>query len=688
MIAWMLYSLLVAVLLSLAAHAVDRVVRLRGRATRWVWVACLGATLVVPLVFPRMPRSTMAEPAAFVPATFAVPLDALVTDASAAPAWPLPRVLLAVWLLLTGLLVLYGVFAALRLQLARRRWSRGELAGEPVLISADVGPAVVGLIDPAVVVPAWASTLTPGEQRMILAHEHAHIAARDPWLVTLAWLLPAALPWNPLLWWQARRLREAIELDCDARLLSGSDSPVPYAELLLSVGSRTAAAPLAVAALTEPRSLLEKRIRRMFERRPHRPVLRAAAWAVVALLAAVGTVQAPLPGEPLPRPLAAAEQTVEAIASGAVSSVSIPSLLIADTVKPRLMNRTQVDEAIQLYYPPLLRDAGIKGVPQVQLYINERGEVAVARVSRSSGHTALDEAALRVVGVMRFSPAQVNARAVSMWFEVPVQFADKAGASAAAREVDAAAARLRETSQELRRAGSAEQTKSAFTEAPVLNNRAEIAAAVNRLYPSTLRSSGIGGRTIVSFLINEKGEVEKAELKSSSGLEELDDAAMQLAPLARFTPGRRGETAAKGWIDLPIDFNAEVPEPRSLPRVQPGGDQSAGPTFTPYTVKPELTNMADVSRALQKYYPAELRDAGVGGTTNLWFFINEQGRVTKVAVKTSSGTPALDEAAMEVASVMQFTPARNRDQVVKVWVDMPIVFKSKEPESSATGPSL
>jgi protein TonB len=103
----------------------------------------------------------------------------------------------------------------------------------------------------------------------------------------------------------------------------------------------------------------------------------------------------------------------------------------------------------------------------------------------------------------------------------------------------------------------------------------------------------------------------------------------------------------------------------------------AAPTFTPYTVKPALKNTDAVGRALQRYYPPLLRDAGIGGTVSIWFFIDETGRVVKTQLKQGSGHEALDAAALKVADIMEFTPALNRDQKVKVWVDMPIVFKTQ-----------
>lgn len=104
-------------------------------------------------------------------------------------------------------------------------------------------------------------------------------------------------------------------------------------------------------------------------------------------------------------------------------------------------------------------------------------------------------------------------------------------------------------------------------------------------------------------------------------------------------------------------------------------DVSAAPTFTPFTVKPDLKNRTEVQRALTREYPPLLRDAGIGGSVNVWFFIDENGRVLRTQVQQSSGHKALDDAALKVASIMQFTPALNRDKRVQVWVAFPITFQ-------------
>jgi len=106
-------------------------------------------------------------------------------------------------------------------------------------------------------------------------------------------------------------------------------------------------------------------------------------------------------------------------------------------------------------------------------------------------------------------------------------------------------------------------------------------------------------------------------------------------------------------------------------------DVSSQPTFTPYEVAPEVRNRQDVQRALEREYPSILRDAGIGGQVIMHFFINDQGVTEQVLVAQSSGHQQLDDAAVRVAGVFQFTPALNRDQRVPVWIQIPITFTTR-----------
>jgi protein TonB len=127
--------------------------------------------------------------------------------------------------------------------------------------------------------------------------------------------------------------------------------------------------------------------------------------------------------------------------------------------------------------------------------------------------------------------------------------------------------------------------------------------------------------------------------------------------------------ATTTFADNPIE---DLPPP---PTDDGGGDIAAAPVFTPMTVRPEIRNRAEVTAALMREYPPILRDAGIGGTVVVWFFITEEGLVQDTRVSQSSGQQQFDEAALKVADVLRFTPALNRDQRVQVWIEVPITFQ-------------
>jgi protein TonB len=120
--------------------------------------------------------------------------------------------------------------------------------------------------------------------------------------------------------------------------------------------------------------------------------------------------------------------------------------------------------------------------------------------------------------------------------------------------------------------------------------------------------------------------------------------------------------------DNPVEDLPPPPEERA-------SDISAQPVFTPMTVRPEIKNVPEVIRAMEREYPPILRDAGIGGRVVVWFFVDEEGLVRDTRIAQTSGHTALDDAAIKVAGVYRLSPALNRDQKVKVWVQFPITFE-------------
>jgi protein TonB len=125
----------------------------------------------------------------------------------------------------------------------------------------------------------------------------------------------------------------------------------------------------------------------------------------------------------------------------------------------------------------------------------------------------------------------------------------------------------------------------------------------------------------------------------------------------------------------PTTFEENPVEELPPPPEEAATDISSAPTFTPFTVAPSILNRQEVVRAMEREYPPLLRDAGIGGTVRVFFFIDEQGTVQDYRIDQSSGHQALDDAALAVADVYRFSAALNRDKKVPVWVSFPITFQ-------------
>ena len=151
-------------------------------------------------------------------------------------------------------------------------------------------PVAFGWLRPSVGVPGnFTVRFAPVQQDVILAHELAHLAARDPLWQLLADGITAALWWHPLAWVARRQHRLAGELAADAASLALPDGPVVLAECLLTLAQEIAATPGAPLGMVGCRSQLGQRVERLLGLRPgdwHAPSrLRLALQTTAAVLA-------------------------------------------------------------------------------------------------------------------------------------------------------------------------------------------------------------------------------------------------------------------------------------------------------------------------------------------------------------------------------------------------------------------
>jgi bla regulator protein BlaR1 len=325
MLAWMSYVIVVSLLLGLAALALERSARIRQKPTRWPWGASMVASLLVPLVISsvsmQVPRLAGVLDPAIPERVVALrqmtarghsPSDWLTATAGQISASPdLDRVLQVGWSIASTILLLAILSGSAQLNWRRRRWARGSMAGVPVYIAEDVGPAIVGLLVQHIVVPRWLTLCPPDVQELVIAHEQGHLEAHDARLVTIALGLLVCMPWNLPFWWQLRRLRFAVEIDCDTRVLRRGYDVSRYGETLIAVGERQSATIAMVAAMAGQGSLLEQRIRNMVRKKTRYARTTAVALACLGIACAVGAAEISPPNKDAPGKSTSQERVVD-----------------------------------------------------------------------------------------------------------------------------------------------------------------------------------------------------------------------------------------------------------------------------------------------------------------------------------------------------------------------------------------
>lgn len=319
---WIVYGLLVGALLAAAARGIEEVCRLAGRPTRWVWATALALTVALAGVAPRREAATprLAVPAEVARSVVEAPVktgaswwdatasalasarllaEGSLRGALAAVERHAPRALdrwlAGLWAAASVAILLFFAAVYARFRWARRGWPVADLQGTRVRIAPGVGPAVVGLSRPEIVVPRWLLSHTVEEQRLVLAHEEEHLLARDPLLLAAACAAAVLLPWHPAVWWMLSRLRLAVELDCDRRVLHRGVPPLAYGTLLIDLAGRCSGMRVGAPALADEPSHLERRLLAMMPNFSRLALARTCAAGSVALLALVAACEAKLP---------------------------------------------------------------------------------------------------------------------------------------------------------------------------------------------------------------------------------------------------------------------------------------------------------------------------------------------------------------------------------------------------------
>jgi TonB family protein len=116
---------------------------------------------------------------------------------------------------------------------------------------------------------------------------------------------------------------------------------------------------------------------------------------------------------------------------------------------------------------------------------------------------------------------------------------------------------------------------------PELLDRSRAEGLIRRNYPLGFQRAGIGGTVGVLLWVDSTGAVDFVNLGESSGVPELDRAALQVAPSFRFVPARRRGRAVGTWVEFDVRFEpfGDPDGPDWLPEVAPVAEPDAGDLY-------------------------------------------------------------------------------------------------------------
>ena len=255
-----------------------------------------------------------------------------------------------------------------------------------LLVVADLmGPITVGLWRPLVLVPASLLTgMAPDMLEALLAHELAHVQRCDYLVNLVQSAVEALLFYHPAVWWISHRLRVERELIADSLAATRIGEPRRLA-LALSQLERFQFSQHHLAQAANG-GILMTRIARLI-----RPETQALNWK--AAIPVLGMVVASL--------------TFTAYAGSTVNATVIhpdePGFADLQSCHPD--------------YPAMSLKNNESGTVKVKFIIGADSKLQSAKVTKSSGHPALDDATLKALSQCPFRAAVKKGKAVAASFD-------------------------------------------------------------------------------------------------------------------------------------------------------------------------------------------------------------------------------------------------------------------------------
>jgi protein TonB len=151
----------------------------------------------------------------------------------------------------------------------------------------------------------------------------------------------------------------------------------------------------------------------------------------------------------------------------------------------------------------------------------------------------------------------------------------------------------------------------------------------------------------------------------------VEEISAQMEKFEEPPPAERPKVAVEAESEVAeeaVETIAVTEFEEDLIRTMPTGPEIEIVPYYKVEVKPQPINIP------LPQYPELARQAGIEGQAVVKALVDVDGSIMAVQILKSSGNQLLDEAALAAARKSKFTPAKQRDKFVRVWVSIPIRF--------------
>lgn len=536
---WMLYIVLVSAVATIAAASSERVLRSARAPVRSLWLIAIFVPTLSAILSAGPWQAVQDRYSAVVTPSQSLEAPSPVRSVNAGTSYWLRKpitivisddyglakfdsILLVLWA--TGCIVTLAFFgvAAIRLRRIKLSATVRQVDGLRIFVTSSIGPLVFGLLRSEILIPSWVLELDRSKRKLVLAHEQEHLRARDPALLIVGVLGAGLTPWNPFSWYTLRRLHQAVEMDCDRRVLNEHPDMRAYAGLLLSVAGRGRTALLPLAGLAESVISLEQRLRSMTTP-PTRG--RRYRWATAIALAAMAVAATAM----IPRPIRSAQTNKIAPVGHSPGRATGRARVVSASgfVTYKVYGTGGV-------FIPLGDSRGMSGDTLVKSVggLTSAGNVFDLDVTNGAVHfVSQDTSSIHIEAAMSGdSPAR--------WLSATGRHLviDKGGSGVLAQAADSGMITFFEFQ----------------VDTPVIPRE-----STNPTYPAALKSHGIGGSVQVQYVVDQTGRIEMSSFKVlTSPNAELTAAVKAALVTWRFHPAIRRGQKVRQVVQQAFEFNA------------------------------------------------------------------------------------------------------------------------------------